>query len=199
MVATGSSRLLDMIVEAVQWHGRVQPARTWQTVEDDIGTKLPDDYKELFSRFPSGSFRDVITVINPIDSRTNYDNFIEKETFEIIKMLDEYRNVYLSDVDYRLFPEKGGLLPWGGDGEGGMFFWLTDSEDPNQWRVARYGQSMDEWREHDGPMTQVIWEVLTSADDENIFGWSLEDLPKIFRVPSTYLGDGRWLPHAEYR
>ncbi|MET9263251.1 hypothetical protein [Amycolatopsis sp. NPDC004079] len=80
-----------------------------------------------------------------------------------------------------------------------MFCWITEPADPDRWRVVYYSQGMDAWREHPGPVTEVIREALTTTGDDNIFGWPPEDLPPLFRVPSTHLENGRWLPHKEYR
>jgi hypothetical protein len=48
-------------------------------------------------------------------------------------------------------------------------------------------------------MTEILWEVLTRSGEETIFGYSLDSEPAVFRVPSTYAGDGRWIPNPEYR
>ncbi|WP_406630568.1 SMI1/KNR4 family protein [Amycolatopsis sp. WGS_07] len=190
---------VEEIVEVTGWTGGVRQGREWADVERDIGTTLPADYKELFSRFPSGAFRDLIVVTNPVDARTDYPRFIGEEVFGILEILADEELEYLENADYRLFPDQSGLLPWGHDGQGGMLCWITEPADPDRWRVAYYAQGMDHWREHPGPMTEVIREVLTSAGDDNIFGWTLGELPRVFRVPSIHLGDGRWLPSPEYR
>ncbi|MGW7537574.1 hypothetical protein [Amycolatopsis sp. NPDC054798] len=142
------SQSIEEIVAVTGWAGGIQPGRDWSTVEQDIGTMLPDDCKELFSLFPSGAFCDAIVMANPVDARTNYPRFLREDVFGILEILPDEGLEYLTGTGYRPFPGEGGLLPWGGD---------------------------------------------------DIFGWPCEDLPRIFRVPSTHLGNGRWLPHPEYR
>ncbi|SEP53773.1 SMI1/KNR4 family protein [Amycolatopsis saalfeldensis] len=190
---------IDEIARVAQWNGRIQPGRDWKSVEQEIGTTLPDDYKELLNRFPSGSYRNAITVSNPVDSRTDYAKFIREDIHGTLEILGDEGLEYIEDTGYRTFPELGGLLPWGHDGQGGMFCWITEPADPNQWRVAYYSQGLGEWREHSGPMTDVIWKVLTGTGDDNIFRWDLAHELAIFRVPSTLLANGEWLPYAEYR
>jgi hypothetical protein len=190
---------IDDIARIARWTGQIRPERDWPTVEQDIGTVLPDDYKELLTRFPSGTYRNVITVANPIDGRTGYADFIREKIHGTLEILRDEDLEYLEDTSYGVFPEPGGLLPWGHDGQGGMLCWITEPSDPNQWRVAYYSQGGSSWREHPGPMTRVIAEVLTSTGNDNIFGWALDDEPAVFRVPSTLLADGRWLPDPEYR
>ncbi|MFD8500403.1 SMI1/KNR4 family protein [Amycolatopsis sp. NPDC059657] len=189
--------LVDRIVRASQWRGASQPGRDWSTVESVLGTALPSDYKLLMSRFPSGTYRDIIWVANPIDARTDLGEFARREVEEVLGVIGHEEMTYLDGTSYRLFPEEGGLLPWGDDGQGGWFCWITSSADPDQWRVTYYDDGMDEWRERDGPVSRIIWEVMT-RDDDNIMHWDLGDRPAVFRVPSTYAGDGEWIPHPEY-
>lgn len=35
------------------------------------------------------------------------------------------------EFDVRLFPESGGLLCWGGDGRGAVYYWDTGAPDPD--------------------------------------------------------------------
>ncbi|WP_116205037.1 SMI1/KNR4 family protein [Amycolatopsis circi] len=199
MSPSRGQRTIDEIARVAQWVGQVRPGRDWEAVELDIGTVLPSDYKELLSRFPSGAYREFVWVTSPIDVRTDYANFIQEEIFGTIQVLGDEELEYLKGTDYRLYPKPGGLLPWGNDGQGGIFCWIVDGRDPDQWRVAYYNQDANEWGEHQGPVTEVIWEVLTSVGDDNILGFSIDDEPAVFRVPSTHMGNGVWLPNPEYR
>lgn len=200
MNETPARRSIDEIAEAAQWDGGIRQGRDWETVEHEIGTRLPGDYKELLSRFPSGTFRDAITVVNPIDERTDFAKFLRDDIRDMLEILGDEGLEYLEGTDYRVFPEPGGLLPWGQDGQGGIFCWLTGSAGPDRWRVAYYSRNADEWREHEGPMTALVWEVLTAVGDTTILHWDFDEhLPAVFRVPSTHMGDGVWIPHPEYR
>lgn len=192
-------RSIDEIARAAQWDGRIEPGRDWATVEREIGIGLPDDYKELMARFPSGFYRNAVSLDNPIDARTNLETFVREEIREMVEIIGHEELDYLEGTAYRLFPEPGGLLPWGNDLQGGMFCWITDPADPDKWPIAYYSQDLLEWREHHGPITEVIWEVLTHSGEDNILSRDLDDEPAVFRVPSVYAGDGVWIPHPEYR
>ncbi|SHF13683.1 SMI1/KNR4 family protein [Streptoalloteichus hindustanus] len=171
--------LVDEIAATVGWNRNFQPAGDWLTVERGLGTPLPSDYKELFSRFPSGVFRNSVRVFSPVEDDDGWLPF-KANVDEVLEVIGDEDLEYLESVDYRLFPEPGGLLPWGDDLQGGMFFWLTQSANPDEWWTAYYNQSMDEWREHSGPMTKVILEVLTNEGDDNIMHWNLNKVPVNF-------------------
>lgn len=198
MSETLAGAMLSGIVQLSQWQGTIRPGRDWSAVEGELGTTLPSDYKALLSRFPSGTYRDTIWVANPIDARTDLADFVRDEIRQTLDTIGHEDMAYLDGTSYRLFPEEGGLLPWGADGQGGWFCWITSSADPGQWRVTYYNDGMEEWREHDGPMTRIIWEVMTCEGDDNILRWDLAKEPTIFRVPSTHAGDGEWVPNLGY-
>ena len=43
-----------------------------------------------------------------------------------------------------LFPEPGGLLCWGGDGGGGVYYWNTARPNPDDWTVHVSGGSVSD-------------------------------------------------------
>lgn len=192
-------RSIDEIARAAQWSGGIKQGRDWNIVERQLGTVLPDDYKQLMTRFPSGFFRNAINLDNPIDARTDLDRFLREDVWEVIDIIGHPTNGYLAGTGYRTFPGPRGLLPWGNDLQGGMFCWVTDPGDPNQWPVAYNDRDDDGWREHSGGITGVIWEILTHNGDDNILHINLDHELPVFRVPSTYGPGDKWTPHPEYR
>ncbi|WP_329065623.1 SMI1/KNR4 family protein [Amycolatopsis sp. NBC_01480] len=199
MIQPRARHSIEELAKAAHWAGGIKKGRGWDVVEREIGITLPDDYKEMMSIFPSGFFRNAVSFNNPIDERTDFEKFVREDVRNTIEVIGDRDLDYLEDTDYRLFPEPGGLLPWGNDMQGGMFCWLTKPDDPNQWPVAYYSQDLLEWSEHNGGTIEVIWEILTHVGDDNILHRRLDHELPIFRVPSTYMGNDEWLPHAEYR
>ncbi|MCP2258188.1 hypothetical protein LX15_001882 [Streptoalloteichus tenebrarius] len=174
-----ASSFVDDIARTVGWERDFRPGLDWLTVEHGLGTLLPTDYKELFSRFPSGVFRNSVRMHSPVEDDDWWQRF-KANVDEVLEVIGDEDLEYLEGVDYRLFPEPGGLLPWGDDLQGGMFFWLTQSANPDEWPIAYYSQGSDEWREHSGPMTKVILEVLTNEGDDNIMHRNLSHRPADF-------------------
>lgn len=175
MVRDEISSRVDEIATLLGWQRPFIPERSWALVEQDLGTALPSDYKMLLTRFPGGVFRR-IEIDSPVANErawANYKHALE----ELLQILGDEDLEYLDKVDYALYPEPGGLLPWGSDGQGGTFCWITDSGDPDGWRITYHDQSADEWREHPGPVTQLLYEILTSRGKDNLLRWDLMDLP----------------------
>ncbi|WP_162834123.1 SMI1/KNR4 family protein [Amycolatopsis circi] len=192
-------RSIEEIAQASGWTGGIRRGRDWAEVEQAVGIRFPDDCKDLMTRFPSGCFRGAVNFDNPIDARVDLAKFVRDEIHSVLESFSGSRSGKLEGTDYRLFPEPGGLLPWANDTGGGVFFWRTSPEDPNHWPVVFWDRGMSEWNEHPGGMVEVIWEVLNHTGANNILRMDLDYEEPNFRVPSTHLGDGKWLPHKEYR
>ncbi|EME62685.1 SMI1/KNR4 family protein [Amycolatopsis decaplanina] len=176
---------VDEICELVGWRaGDFRPELDWATVERELGTPLPGDYKELLTRFPSGGFRGVIIASNPGESAEACAS-VKGENSELLELFGDEDLGYLRGVPYRLFPEPGGLYPWGSNGAGGTFWWIPTSANPDEWGVAY--NNRDAWHEaHPGPMTKVIRDLLVSTGEDNLLGWDMAGKPVNF---SGYWGD----------
>ncbi|MGW7537576.1 SMI1/KNR4 family protein [Amycolatopsis sp. NPDC054798] len=193
-------RPIGEIARASGWTGGIRQGRTWTDVERKVGITFPDDYQALMSRFPSGCFRGAVNFRNPLDARIDLDAFVRDTIDSVLESFAAPWEEFREGTDYRLFPEPGGLLPRANDTGGGVFFWRTGPEDPNQWPVVFWSRSTFEWNEHPGGMVEVVWEVLTHTGGDNVLRMDLDYEEPIFRVPSTYAGEPRgWIPHEEYR
>ncbi|RSN60626.1 hypothetical protein DMH01_15125 [Amycolatopsis sp. WAC 04182] len=176
--------LVDKIADLLDWRREFAPQKQWAEVESELGTALPVDYKELLTRFPGGVFRR-ITIYSPVANEQAWTEY-KYNLDQLLWILGDEDLEYLDKVNYRLFPEPGGLLPWGGDGQGGTFCWITESADPDTWKIAYYSQGADEWSEHPGPVTKLLYEILTNKGEDNILGWDFRRLPLEY-VPSPLL------------
>lgn len=59
---------VDRLQEATGWHQeRLEP--DWAELESDLGTTLPEDYKELCARFEPGSFSGFVSLLRGGDDR----------------------------------------------------------------------------------------------------------------------------------
>ncbi|MFE0021010.1 SMI1/KNR4 family protein [Amycolatopsis sp. NPDC059021] len=175
--AQGQSHV-DEVARLVGWrHGDFRPELDWEAVERELGTPLPADYKELLTRFPAGAFRGSIEVENPGQSAEELAT-VKRTNEQLLEIFADPDTGYLTRVSYRLFPEPGGLYPWGNNGAGGTFWWITDSADPDTWRIAY--NDRDDWHEHPGPMSKIIHELLVSTGTDNILQWDMAGKPVEF-------------------
>ncbi|MGW6442937.1 SMI1/KNR4 family protein [Lentzea sp. NPDC055074] len=176
----GSAKLfyVDEIIRLVgQDAGDFRPELDWKRVEREFGVRFPSDYRALMERFPSGCFRESVEVQNPVENAEELAHYRDRNAWQTETYADE-SNGYLDEVPYRMFPEPGGLFLWGHNDAAGTFWWITDSDDPDTWRVAHCNR--DDWWEHPGPMSRVLHEILVSTGVDNLVRWDMSQVPVRF-------------------
>lgn len=176
-----AASLVDEIARLLDWREEFTPEKEWSDVERELRTPLPADYKELLNRFPGGLFRRIV-VRSPVVTEQGWIEY-KRDLDELLGILGDEDLEYLDDVDYGLFPEPGGLLPWGTDGQGGTFCWITSSADPDTWKIAYHDQGADEWREHSGPTTRLLYEIVANTGEANLLKWDFTRVEVEF-IPS---------------
>lgn len=181
----------------------------WRAIERSLGgTRLPADYRLLVESFPDGRFRDLIKIIRP-----GMNGGSDKEYLGYFAtQLDDMRG-WREDGDgefpYPIFPETGGVLPWGQGPAGELFFWLTDDGDPDHWPTVWADRFYAEWHRYDLRMSEVLLRVVLDTPPE-IAGIAAVDLAasppfRSFETlrsvddglgdhPAEPAGSGRWLP-----
>ncbi|MFE0733158.1 SMI1/KNR4 family protein [Streptomyces antibioticus] len=106
----------------------------WQRAESEIGTRLPQEYKDYVYWFGPGGFEDDFFVSVPGVENSNIE-FLSNFQDEV----EDLRNWNSGDrtlAPIRLFPEAGGWLPFAVTDEGCAVFWVTEGDDPDRWKVA---------------------------------------------------------------
>jgi hypothetical protein len=150
----------------------------WLDIEQRLGTRLPDDYKEYIEHYGGSNICDYLVVVKPFGS-TQYTDLVDFAQ----RQLDAYRSLREEfgeeEVPLPLFPELDGLLPWGLTANGDVLFWRTIGE-PNQWTVVvngsrtpwyeefPYGMAAFILRLFTGKLTGDVYEILALDWDEEI-------------------------------
>jgi hypothetical protein len=89
----------------------------WEQLEAQLGTSLPQDYKDLVRVYGSGQFMGFLSVHDPVP--LSADSGFLFEVSEVRRILGE------SDPGLPLYPQPGGLLVCGSTDTGEYIFWLT--------------------------------------------------------------------------
>jgi uncharacterized protein (TIGR02996 family) len=97
----------------------------WSAIEASLGLRLPADYKSFISTYGSGSIGS-IEIESPLGLQTDMRSWWAGWA-GLIADLAEFE-----DVPYPVFPEPGGLLPFGTFGDVDLLCWRTIGE-PDQW------------------------------------------------------------------
>lgn len=134
----------------------------WEEIERSLGgVGLPRDYRALVETFPPGRFHQSISVIRPGDARAPATEYLGHYAYR----LEDMRHARADDNDpahfpYPIFPEPGGLLPWGVGRRGELLFWLTESPDPNKWDVVTADPGWTRWKVFPGTMCEFLVQLI---------------------------------------
>ncbi|MEY9966176.1 hypothetical protein ABIA33_004235 [Streptacidiphilus sp. MAP12-16] len=119
----------------------------WPAVEASLGgVALPSDYKTLVETFPRGRFQGAIRLIRPGDHgypRTEYLGYFRS-------LLDHLSEMKLADqtaCPYPIFPQPGGIIPWGERQQGDLVFWLPNGPDSDAWPTLVHDSERRIWQE----------------------------------------------------
>jgi hypothetical protein len=120
----------------------------WGQVEAELGTALPQDYKDLVRLYGPGSFLEFIWVDVP---RARNPHMRLGHHFTAIR--DLFRNE--EALAYAIWPDPGGLLAFGATTNGDNLFWLPHGE-PEDWSVVVWDRGMGEFEVFDCDLTNFL-------------------------------------------
>jgi hypothetical protein len=149
--------------------GEVPTAEDWTAAERRLG-KLPADYKALVDRYGTGIIDRFLWVLNPA-SANSYLNLL-RQNEPILNALKELREAG-EPCPYALYPEPGGLLPFGKTDNGDALFWQTVGE-PNKWPVVVNAARDPSYEKFECDMTDFVEGILTRRLRCSVFP---EDFP----------------------
>lgn len=163
-------------------------AGPWAQIETEIGSPLPQDYKDYARLYGSGYFLQFLHVDTP---RTGNPNIrLEKQVPSMCAMFAQFDG---DDRPYPLWPEPGGLMPFGGTDNGDTLFWLRRGT-PDEWPVVLADRGGWEFELHECCMTDFLAGLALGAIRPTIFPDLLLPVDCPFAPSTPWV----WVPD-EYR
>jgi hypothetical protein len=165
--------LIDLAPPPELMVDRAPPIR-WGEVEQRLDTALPEDYKLITTVYGSGILNDLFWLFNPFSQSVslNLINQIERNTFEFSSHSEEYEDMkafYPNACPFPSFPEPGGLMPLGGDTNGGYAFWLTEGQ-ADEWPLILYPHGFNEFERHSMRLVEFLVRWLSGRLPDCFFG-----------------------------
>jgi len=122
----------------------------WQQSRTEVGFDFPSDYRAFVDRYGGGqigtsnSLRCFVYAPSSIPVRpgipTGFKGFVEWHVSYIAPMFEGCHEDYWGGTVYPMYPEPGGLLTWGENEQGDLFWWLTEGDDPDRWPVVMWAR-----------------------------------------------------------
>ncbi|MFB7787997.1 SMI1/KNR4 family protein [Streptomyces vinaceus] len=140
-------RLKELLGEPACW-GWAR-SRLWQAAEEHLGVPLPADYKAFLDLYGPGAFDGFLHMDRPVDGTAA----------ELERLWPTSgRKSHLDDPDrypFPFHPRPGGLIEWGGEEDGAVYYFLPEEPDPADWRMV-VETDEGEWHEAPGPVTEFL-------------------------------------------
>lgn len=141
--------------------------RRWIDVEKEIGTHLPGDYKDFINAYGTGSFDDFLYVFNPF-TNNHYLNLLNQKEV----MLNAYRTLraeFPKKYPFSTYPDREGLLPWGITDNGDELYWLTNGDNPDQWKVVTFKAGDSYYELHNFTLTGYLAQLLGNRLETRLY------------------------------
>jgi hypothetical protein len=137
------------------------PTANWGELEDELGVRLPDDYKEIVGKYAPVQLNVHLYLHHPSARRRNLRDWM-METIEAFSRSD------LQDLKHRGLPgapfdAPAGLIPLLDTDRGENLFGLADA-DTGAWRLFSCGGDEALYYEYDMPFTEWLHQYLVGED-----------------------------------
>ena len=150
----------------------------WEIVEEQLGTRLPDDYKRFLEAFGISTINGFLVVLAPLSSSQHVDLLkcgrIELEAYETSKR--EFPKYYRDEV----YPTPCGILPFAITENGEVLYWRTVGN-PEQWTVTVYESRGPKKFDFNGGVTEFLVAVLTGEIECDVLPRGFLKVPPVFK------------------
>lgn len=157
-------------------------AGPWEAVEAELGTALPKDYKDFVRIYGSGYFMEFLGVDVPRSKNAN----VRLETQARV-VGDIFRKLYDDDEEaaYWFWPERKGLLPFGGTDNGDYLFWHMLG-DPDDWKVVVWDRGMQEFEAFDVGLVAFLAGLATGEVLPEAFPEDFREVDVLFKSNALF-------------
>lgn len=148
----------------------------WHLSRSEIGLDFPADYRQFVDRYGGGEAARpdgfvYVSVFGPDVSEhpwaggSGFKAFMANQAKGIYPsfVFDDADEDYWGGTVYPVQPDPGGLLAWGENENGDIFFWLTEDPDPDRWPVVMWARGPATTFRHEGGMVEFLLSVLTGT------------------------------------
>ena len=134
----------------------------WDKLEAKFHLKFPDDYKLLIKTYGAGKFADFFGVVNPFcksSSSVEFEEFVRLRTRDMTEAKVSYPK---TAVSLPIYPQSGGLFPWGYTDNGETMCWLTDGKNSDWPIICLEVGYLNNYDRYNLPITEFIEKWLTN-------------------------------------
>ena len=155
-------------------------AGPWEPIEAELGTALPQDYKDFVRLYGAGYFMEFLGVSVPRSKNPN--TRFESEVGLICGTFADWDD---EELPYPMWPDPGGLIPFGGTDNGDYLFWLPQGA-PDDWGVVVWDRGMQQFEALNCGLTDFLAGLATGKVAPEEFPDSLLPCDQMFQPNSVW-------------
>lgn len=157
---------------------------SWELIEAEIRTALPQDYKDFIRLYGNGYFMQFLGISLP---RSRNSNVLLRSAIYWARRAAVDGGFPPEGLPYPFWPDRGGLLAFGSTDNGDTLLWLTEGE-PEDWKVVVWDRGLGEFEVFDCGLTDFLASLATGAIRPKAFPDNLLPCEQLFAPNSGIAG-----------
>jgi len=144
----------------------------WLEFEKNLDIKFPSEFVQFIETYGTGSINSFLWILTPYESNQNINIFHKAEIMR--ESYNYMKDMFPEDFSYSIYPDEGGLLPWGYTDNGDELYFNLNN-DTIVIMEARYS----EFYEYEMGMIEFLYklfvkEIKCNAFPEDFINGSIE-------------------------
>lgn len=170
-----TNRDLDQLARLLPPPAQEVSGPPWERCRPEAGLDFPSDYRAFVDRYGGGrvegpdSFeRLVIHTPSGVPRRPGqaggFGAFVAWNVSEFASMFEGADEGFWGGKVYPMYPAPGGLLTWGENEQGDLFWWLTEGDDPDAWPVVMWARGPATTYRFDIGMVEFLYAMVSGQE-----------------------------------
>lgn len=151
--------MLDELVKLMPPPAGLSFHGDWKALSTAGLADLPSEYIDFVNLYGPGVFDEFLYVFVPGCENSNLD--LIRQLDRQLAALRELRTDGNLHLRLPIFPEEGGIVPWGITDNGDVCFWDTRPQSPDDWGVVVVDGRASDWLEHRGGMSDFLVHIFS--------------------------------------
>jgi len=175
------------------------PTPDWGRSRAETGFTFPSDYRSFVNLYGAGwvgatSWYSMEIYAPSLAPRhpgatTGFEGFVDWHVSTIAHLFAGMNEDEWGGTVHPLFPAPGGLLTWGENREGDVFWWLTEGDDPDRWPIVMWARGPATTYRFETGMVELLHAMVRGEPWAPCPGWMHSPMTRWTRT-SDWLGRG---------
>jgi hypothetical protein len=147
----------------------------WHLSRAEIGVDFPSDFRAFADRYGGGdlvredddsaslSVYGLYSGNRPWRDHSGFRAFMAHQVDQIYPLFVDVPDDHWGGPFPPVMPDPGGLLAWGDNEDGDIFFWLTEDPDPDHWPVVVLARGPAVTMRFEGGMVEFLVSLLSGG------------------------------------